>query len=203
MNSINKILEISSSALGYDIHSLPDGIDVSLLRLLSYKNGFFAFENSLEVFPCGESFLSYPLHKWNDEALWRGAYENLAPIGICFAQDAFGGQFVFSDYIYTFDPETGGVEEFAINLEEWADNVLNDYEISTGYPVAHKWQSEHGRIAPRNRLVPIKPFVLGGEFKIDNLVQMDAVKSLKLRGSLAQQIQNAPDGSNIIYEVTE
>lgn len=203
MSSIEKILQISSPALSEDDVSSLTIPNSALHGLLSRKNGFFAFEYALEVFPSGMSALSYPLERWNDYTLWRISYGDLAPKGICFAQDAFAGQFVLSDLIYTFDPETGDTEPFATSLEEWAINVLSDYRAVTGYPVAHDWQSEHGRIAPRSRLTPITPFVLGGEFSASNVVQMDAVQSLKLRGNLAQQIRDAPDGSKIIYEVSE
>lgn len=203
MSSLHKLLNMSSPALSEDVPSLSDVGDATLHSLLTEKNGFFCFEYSLEVFPCGSSALSYPLQQWNDRNLWRGSYGELAPSGTCFAQDAFGGQFVLFGSVYTFDPETGEVDAFASNLEEWAANVIADYEVVTGFPIAHEWQSAHGRIAPRSRLTPVTPFVFGGEFNIANLVQMDAVKSLRLRGSLAQQIKNAPDGSRIIYEVTE
>lgn len=203
MSALQKLLQSSSPALSEDRPSASDLVDTSLYGLLSQKNGFFAFEYALEVFPCGMSALSHPLREWNDGASWRSAYGKLSPKGTCFAQDVFGGQFVLAGSIYTFDPETGEVEPFASNLEEWAANVLSDYQVVTGYTIAHKWQSTHGRIAPRSRLTPVTPFVLGGEFSIENLVQMDAVRSLRLRGSLAQQIQDAPDGSKIIYEVTE
>lgn len=203
MSGLEKLLQISSPALSEDTVSQSSFADQSLLDLLSHKNGFFAFEHSLEVFPCGMSALSHSLQEWNDKALWRSSYGTLSPQGTCFAQDAFGGQFVLADTIYTFDPETGEAASFASNLEEWAINVLRNYEVATGYPIAHEWQLSRGRIAPRKRLIPVTPFVLGGDFSVENLVQMDAVKSLRLRGGLAQQIQNAPDGSKIEYEVTK
>lgn len=203
MSRLDKLLEIASPSLSEEIASTSSIDDKDLFGLLARKNGFFAFEYALEVFPCGASALSYPVTEWNSQTLWHDAYNDLAPKGFCFAQDAFGGQFVLSDSIYFFDPETGELETFANDLEEWANNVLCNHDAATGYSLAHEWQSAQGRIVPRNRLTPIAPFVLGGEVCAKNLVQMNAVKSLRLRGSLAQKIRNLPDGSKIIYEVTE
>src|ERR1044072_997862 len=197
-NPLSELLRISSAPTGLACsdYELPTG-----LQPLYKRNGFFAFESALEVFPIGQSKQSYSLAEWNDERRWVSLYDELRPTGIFFAQSAFGDQFLFNDGIHLFDPETGEVSHLADSIESWAERILDDFEMLTGQPVAHAWQSKAGRIPFRSRLVPITPFVLGGVFEPDNLVAMNAMAGMRLRASLALQIRNLPDGTSVIYKV--
>jgi hypothetical protein len=193
-----------------DIGSAPFALDppgeetpLELRSLLNIKNGFWAFESALEVFPSTTTVSCYGLKEWNESTLWLKEYGDLAPQGVCFAQDVLGGQFVYSDAVYSFDPETGSVDCVAKKLNEWASALLGDYHVLTGYDLAHQWQSLHGPIPPRHRLVPIVPFVLGGDFSVGNLVLMESVKAMRLRASLALQIRNLPDGAQVEYRVVD
>ena len=199
-SAIDKLLEISSEPTS--VRSLRDCIVPEGLTALYRKNGFFAFEASLEVFPFGESCRSYSFSEWNNKETWKGYYEDISPNGLCFGQDLFGTQFlVANNDVYSFDPETGEVTLTAGSIEAWAEQLLSDYQVMTGQPLAHEWQSENGTLPERSRLVPITPFVLGGAYEIDNLVAMDAVTGMRLRASLALQIRDLPDGADVVYEV--
>lgn len=79
-----------------------------------------------------------------------------------FAEDVFGGRFcIKNSKVYTFDPETGSLEYLADDIESWAQILLSDYEVLTGYPLAHQWQKQNGQLAAGKRLLPKVPFVLG------------------------------------------
>lgn len=80
---------------------------------------------------------------------------------------------------------------------------MDDYNRHTGYPFAHEWQSRYGVLAENTRLTPKIPFVLGGEFSIDNLYMLDSVKSMRLRADLALQLLNLPDGASVRYKIVE
>jgi hypothetical protein len=92
---------------------------------------------------------------------------------------------------------------FESALHEWAQKVVADVELITGYPVGRKWQSAHGALATGHRLVPKKPFVLGGDYQIKNLYSCEAVAGMRARGNLARQIADVPDGTPIKYQVIE
>ena len=51
--------------------------------------------------------------------------------------------------------------------------------------------------------MPKKPFVLGGEYRIENLYLLNAVKAMHLRANLAVQIKNLPDGTSLTWNITE
>jgi hypothetical protein len=41
------------------------------------------------------------------------------------------------------------------------------------------------------------PFVLGGEFVLDNMYMADAVEGMRFRADIARQIKDLPDGAEI------
>ena len=83
----------------------------------------------------------------------------------------------------------------------WADRILQDYEVMTGYPLAHQWQIEHGRLLDGKRLLPITPFLCGGSFDISNLYACDALEGMRLRGELSKQLSKLPDGAEMRIRV--
>src|SRR2546425_1291488 len=147
-----------------------------LFKLLSKKNGFYAFESALHVFPLGKKEGAMHLEMWNSESLWRGDYQGLADGCFFFAEDIFGVQFCFKDdRLCTFDPETGETKEFAHDLQGWTHIILGDYELHTGFPFARDWQQKNGPLPEGRRLVPKIPFVCKGEFALDNFYDLDSV----------------------------
>jgi hypothetical protein len=65
------------------------------------------------------------------------------------------------------------------------------------------WQAKNGMLPLNKRLIPKKLFILGGECNIDNLYAMDSIKSMQLRGEIANQIKELPDGSKVNFHITE
>ncbi|RZU53302.1 hypothetical protein EV385_5217 [Krasilnikovia cinnamomea] len=121
-----------------------------------------------------------------------------------FAEDIFGGQFgIKDDAIYSFDPETGEAAHLASSVDEWVRAVLGDYEFVTGYPLAHQWQAQYGVLPIGERLVPKRPFVLGGDYTPENLVALEAAKGMRFRGDLAVQLRDLPDGASIKFKIVD
>jgi hypothetical protein len=184
---------------------LPKGrLGAELLQLLERKNGFYAFEAACQFFPAGPSRDEPSLAKWNSRTLWKGHYAGLAEGIFCFAQDIFGGQFVIKEEdVGTFDPETGDFVAVASSLDAFAGLLLDDYRVLTGQPVAHEWRQLHGRISSGSRLIPKRPFVLGGDFSVSNMIEIEMVRGMKIRADLALQIKDLPDGAKITYKLTD
>lgn len=168
------------------------------------KNGFYCFESALHVFPVGSDAETMSLQEWNSDRLWRAEYVDLAAGCLFFAEDIFGVQFCFKHKaIQSFDPETGATTPFAEDLEDWARLILRDYDLYTGYGIAHAWQRSHGLLRAGYRLVPKIPFVMKGPFSLENLYELEAVKSMRFRASIALQIRNLPDGSRIHFKIVD
>ncbi|HEY0141994.1 MAG TPA: SMI1/KNR4 family protein [Thermoanaerobaculia bacterium] len=173
-----------------------------LLHLCTRRNGFFAFESALHVFPVASFCSEQTFQSWNTLDTWKYAYGGLVDDIIFFAEDIFGDQFGISDdAVVLFRSETGEVEPLAASLEEWASQVLVDFENLTGYWVAHEWQLAHGPIARGMRLTGKQPFVLGGGYDLANLYATDSVTLMRLRGDIYRQIRDLPDGAHVKLRV--
>lgn len=209
--SLNSLLSNASPPLSkhpaqlpLSLRGLAGSLADELLMMLGQRNGFYALESALHVFPTHSTQEEFGLTDWNEDALWRTAYRGLADDCLFFAEDIFGGQFcIKANRIYTFDPETGELSYLADSIEGWAAAVMNDHEILTGYPLAHQWQEHNGPVPARKRLLPKVPFVLGGEFKIENLYLVDAIEGMKFRADVAYQIKNLPDGAEIKLNIID
>lgn len=172
-----------------------------LQKLLEKKNGIYAFESALHIFPSNCSN-EIDLETWNRPDCWKEEYDADLEEYLFFAEDAFGGQFAISNnVIFRFDPETGELEHFANSIEEWASKILEDYDFETGYSLASEWQKINRPLKKGERLLPKIPFVLGGEYNIENLYASDAVEGMRFRASIARQIRDLPDGAQVKLEI--
>jgi hypothetical protein len=197
-DGIDELVRIASPALSdgtprlrTELAALAGYLAPQLLKLFWARNGFFAFESALHVFPATPGPTATDLLEWNSETLWKSKFGALANGALFFAEDAFGAQFCISEgAVYRFNPETGEREAIAASIDEWAALILRDSRNQTGWPVAHEWQQRFGPMPTNTRLVPKVPFVLGGEFTISNLDARDRVEAMRFYASVATQIQN-------------
>jgi len=196
---VQKLIEIASAA-SCDHSPLGGGgrspRAAELQDMLERKNGFFAFESALHVFPACVDGRHESIDRWNRFELWKSAYsDSLAPM-TCFAENIFGDQFAIMDSdIVSFDSESGEVEVIASSIDDWACQILVDYEFMTGYALATEWQKRFGPIRQNERLVPKMPFILGGDYSIDNLYVSDSAEAMRAKGDLYRQTRDLPDGS--------
>lgn len=210
--SLRKLIKVAGPPNGPEVSAtrlLADGLAVwgdcgaELARLLSSRNGFYAYESALLVRGSGNVPPPRDIAAWNARDAWLVQYDdfNLDPM-FFFAEDSFGNQFaIASGQVVLFDPETGTSVEVAPTLEDWARIVLDDYAYYTGYPVAHDWQMQNGPLRPGTRLMPKIPFVCGGEFAASNLAPIEEREGMALRANLARQIRDLPDGATINFKI--
>ncbi|MGB8011036.1 MAG: hypothetical protein WCF68_05445 [Terriglobales bacterium] len=211
MTNLTKLLEIASAPIrevGADLNWINDTfgpIPLKMLEpILKMKNGFYAFEGALHVLSDVGTSSEVGLFDWNSESLWRSEYHGMDEGAFFFAEDVFGSQFcIHRDGVYSFDPETGSFTSMASGIEEWAGQVLGDYELWTGHNLARDWQEQHGALSIGHRLLPVTPFVLGGEFTVANLHSIEAVNGMRYRASIAVQIKDLPDGASVKLQVIE
>ena len=172
-------------------------LPLELCRFLFQANGLFVFESALMIRPLVRENDIYSVFEWNDHQLWKTSYANSKTWNVIFfAEDAFGCQFgFFEDRILLFDPETGEFEFICDTFSEWCESIISDYNQYTGYEMMHKWQSKNGAISPGFRLCPKLPFILGGQYEIDNFFATPALDGMLFRADIAKQICNLPDGT--------
>lgn len=210
MTRVEKLVSIGSEALGEVVMLAPSFLESyvlgsELFQMLKMKNGFYAFEQALHVFPLGSDITNtMTLGDWNSETLWRSAYGDLAKGFLFFAEDIFGDQLCITTKqsgVFRFDSERGEVTPIAESIEGWADRVLSDYRIETGWPLANQWQAEHGALPLGKRLQPKIPFVYGGDYTLENLWAGDATEGMLFKGEVALKVKDLPEGSKILLRV--
>jgi hypothetical protein len=206
--SLRKLLEIGGAPfVSKDADSMVESLNRlgengdSINDVIRQKNGFFCFESALRFFPSVTVESSWGIAEWNLHDLWKTGYHGLADNIFCFAEELFGRQFViFDGKVGVFEVETGDLKIVAHSLEEWASKILLDHNQMTGYGLAREWQRKYGLLHARHRLMAKKPFVLGGEYSLSNLVSMDSLRIMKNLGNLAHQIHSLPDGAKIEFK---
>lgn len=211
MKPLQKLLSISGGPLSRQPVkiNLPEfgnfgSLGNELVELLTDRNGFYAFESALHVFPASSYEGEMTLSRWNSFGLWRNEYGVLAEGMLFFAENALGDQFcIHEGLVCNFDAETGEIKSLGKTLAEWAQSVLQNYKFLTAYPLLHQWQLKEGALPVGMRLMPKIPFVFGGGFTLENLYPINAVRGMKSRGNLAKQIKDLPDGTQIKFRVIE
>ncbi len=205
MESLSKLLEISSEPLfttkpEHEIFGRSGSFVTSreLVETLSQKNGFLAFESALHVLSSESNDAVPGIREWNCPDGWRRHYRDLTDSPLFFAQDAFACQFGLTDSgIVKFEPESGEIARHSESLEAWASKILEDYSFETGWSLAHEWQVRHGALPIGHRLLPKQPFVLGGQYTVENLVAVESRRAMDLLGNLYVQIRDVPDGRSV------
>jgi len=210
--SLHKLIKAAGCPIGPEANAtqvLADGLwvwgdrGVELAKVLSRRNGFYAYESALLVRGIDTVPPPRDIATWNAPDTWLAQYDSfeLGPM-LCFAEDVFGNQFaIASGRVMLFDPETGNSEEVSETLKDWARIVVDDCAYYTGYPVAHEWQVKNGALRPGTRLMPKIPFVCGGEFAVSNLALIEEREGMAFRASLARQIKDLPDGATINFKI--
>ena len=143
MSRTEELLSISSAPLCGEPEISPQILNgyaygLELFELLRAKNGFYAFESALHVFPtqCSPN-REIDLETWNSGALWRHSYGELTQGLLFFAEDILQDQFCLSPTgILRFKAETGQTFPFANSIEQWADRILSNYKTETAWSLA-------------------------------------------------------------------
>jgi hypothetical protein len=202
MTSVEELLSISSEGLAPKPQTLAKiiadfSLGPGLFDMLGCKNGFYALESALHVFPL-TSTIGMSLEEWNADTLWRNGYQDLAEGLLFFAEDVFQNQFCLAAAgVLRFDAETGTTSLMADSIEDWAKKILGDHRREVAWPLASKWQAANGPLPTGKRLMPKIPFFLGGEYSVENLWAGDSVEGMRFKADLALQTRKLPDGSTI------
>ncbi len=211
-SNIRKLCNIAPNSLGRSLDCIDTGklfeglskIGEELQYLLSEKNGFYAFESALHVFPYElNGFGDQDLVRWNSRETWKSSYGPEIESIFCFAEDLFGYQFCSNGKsVNRFDPETGDTQYLCDSVDDWARLIISDCNVQTGFPVALKWKEQKGSLQPGKRLLPIFPFITDqGSYEISNLYEIEAVAGMLSRASFARQIKHLPDKTIIKMDV--
>ena len=197
MNAIDQLVGIASAPI-FPRPSRLTGLPSSLSQLLAAKNGFFAFENALLVLPSAGNKAIPGIPEWNQSTSWRRHYPKLSSEILFLALDAFSCQFGIdtAGKVYRLDSETAELQDHTPDLSAWAEKILAA-DLETGWSVAKEWQEHWGPLEPGERLLGKKPFILGGDYVLENLVAVPCRPAMEKLGGLASQIADVEDGTTV------
>ena len=171
--------------------------DRSYINFLKKFNGGSILENSLNFY----GVLPNPLELefFYNNHLFGKYYGDLFPNVLVFAEDIFGNQFAFleNNKIGFINIETACIDDTFENFEYFISNFSSSPDYFSGFSIANKWIAKNGEIHPSQRLSPIKPFVIGGSYDLENLHLLEKESLFAYTSFLAKQIKDLPDGTNI------
>jgi hypothetical protein len=175
------------------------GVDFLYREVLDI-GGIHAYSRALRVFGLTNCSEAKNIIWWNEPETWKAEYKGFFDNIWAFAEDIFGNQFVFyKNGIGWLEVETGAIRPICKTFSEWIGILLKDVNYYTGSSLAESWQKSH-HTEPLNgmyHLCPIKPFVCGGKYDINNVFRCDAKENLSLKAEIAQQIHKLPEGTEI------
>ncbi len=196
----NKTGEIDSGELNSVLMEKYEKIlkdDIYSNFIVDSGNGGFFYEKSLQIYSFSHK------NKFNNidnvNRILTNEYQDIIDGLVSFGQDIFGNQFCFeisSRKIVFFDSETGERKNLALNFSNWIDVIYSDFDYFIGLNVLKKWSSINA-LAFNERLYPKIPFIMGGEFAVDNLFAASFPNFIVDYANIAKQVFNLPDGTRI------
>lgn len=201
-----ELLHRSRGPAGPDVDAdfdRPAEVWQQLRRMLAASNGFALFNAGVQVFRAGPVGVGPDLQSWNAPNTWKDTYGGLTGGLFCFGQDLFGVQFAIDEagQVVSFDPESADRTVIGSDLNAWAAWLLSDPAGNGAGTIATGWQDRFGALGHDERLIPRQFFVLGGSYRFDNLRVEDATTAMRIRGPIARQVHELPDGAAIRLEV--
>jgi len=175
------------------------GADKTYQRLLKI-GGIHAFSRALRIFGLTKNSNAKNIIWWNEPRVWKLKCRGFFLDAWSFAEDVFGNQFMFNkDAVVWLQLETGELQYICGSFKEWLSVINTDINFYTGASIARAWDKTHTneKITGMYHLCPLKLFVCGGSYTIDNMFRYSVFEHMSLKAKIAQQIRNSPDGAQI------
>lgn len=164
--------------------------------------GIHVFCRSLRIFGLSEHDEALNIQLWNDKSTWKDGYRVFFTEAWSFAEDVFGNQYLFNkNGVEWLDIETGKLTYLCKTFSDWLQMIEEETDYYTGSSISNCWNQTHPEeaITGEYHLCPIKLFVCGGEYEIDNLFRTEAKEHMEMMASIANQIKDLPDGTPIEF----
>lgn len=165
--------------------------------IIETNNRSFFYNQALQIYAHSSAYAFNNIDHIN--ALLQSEYGEIFEGLVSFGQDIFGMQFCFDtvrNVVVFFDSESGERKNIASDFMGWISVVESDLEYYTGLNVLKTWLSFE-KFHYQQRLCPKIPFIMGGEYKMDNLYSANFPNSINAYANIARQVYNLPDGTQV------
>lgn len=192
----NRNLEFNALEKSTDLHKL-DIQDKYFLDFLEIVNGGYFYNNSFHIYGISEKLDFHDLRFMDN--FFHESYQEIVKGMKFFAEDVFGNPFAFlNNKVYLFTIETAEIECLAENFKDFIKLLYEDLDYLTGITLAAELsQNDNKSLTKGKRLSAKQPFIIGGEYKLNNLYLKDFKKNITYNSSIAKQVYNVPDGTKI------
>lgn len=177
--------------------------DIDWLNFIKKNNGGCFYNNSLHLFGFSNYNLFHNINYRNE--IMANNYGNISKDLMFFAEDLFGNSYAFeTSKIVLFNIESGQKETISSGFSDWLKILNTDLDYLTGVSFTEEINNENKKaLAQSKRLCPKYPFVLGGQYSIENLVLKDYIENIQFSSSIAKQIYNLPEGAKVKININE
>ncbi|QLB12915.1 hypothetical protein EV697_102415 [Bisgaardia hudsonensis] len=195
--NIDLLINNSSDSISKNQILIPNKygyIAKELNSILSIKNGFELFEGCMR-------FLPWDLNTSRNILSWNNYISSLFHTDLFFFSDnVLGEGFCFKGYeIGRFDFETCEFEFIASNMENFIKSLFSDFNYFSAYSIGITWQRYYRKIGFDEVLMPKIPFVLGGDYDVNNLYLSTINKGLRIKNELYNKVKNINDGERVVF----
>lgn len=163
--------------------------------IIDTDNGGFFFGKALQIYP-NISENVYPGARFLNDKIQQ-EFGDLFLGYRSFGQDIFGNQFCIkttTGEVVSFGIEDATVTIIAENFQQWLSVFHNDYNFYSGYSYYLEWLKDHS-LTENQRIVPIKPFIIGGDYVISNFIASEFPRYIEYYSELAKHLNEIPDGT--------
>lgn len=166
------------------------------------KNGFHAFESAFVCLPIGATPYYPGLFDLTLSPPWRKDASSPAHGGLIFALNGLSEIFCLLDKeIIHVDLQGDRALEVWPDVETFCSDLVENFELHTAYTLVHAWQEQNGPLPLGHLLIPITPFVFGGEYSHDNLAAVPSSEAIDHVHNLGIQLRGLEDGESVMIEV--
>lgn len=183
------------------IISIDSLIHADYFSFLQKYNGGFFFEGSFHIFG------NEPNHDYCDIILVNNIvakeYSSLFSEKFChvFAEDIFGNLFIFTPKgIELMFIDSGDTEFIAEDFTTAIHKICEEPPYYTGVAFVLD-DIMSNKLCNGYRYCPKMPFVLGGDYKEDNLTLKTWTENIRFSASVARQIFNFLDGTRVRIKI--
>lgn len=143
---------------------------------------------------------------WNEEDIWKFAWDGRGSDFWCFAETAWGDQYAYAIGAMTkgADPEVYLLDCLSMTPQKVSDNFLdflaNEFLRCAKEPyddmivAARRW---FGDLEPKQHLIYTPSILLGADEDIDNVTVMDARAAMICNGDIAVQLDEGPEDGSV------
>lgn len=147
----------------------------------------------------------HSIEEWNNFDLWKRLFplEHIKNI-FFFAENILSYQYgIFDKNIVILNPEDSSLEIFASSISEWFSIVNSDPVTYLYSDILEEWKNKKGEVLLGEKLIPSLPFILGGNYNLDNFVKRTEIEAMDYYSQYARKLYKLQDGDCVKLKIKD